>query len=77
MSVTLNVDDEQTPGLNASGQPDPAYAASLGLVPAPNGRRAAAFNMDASIWVLPALPAIIGYLDSAVSHVPRKVLQQA
>ncbi|RZS64282.1 FHA domain-containing protein [Agromyces ramosus] len=60
MSVTLDVDDEPTPGVDADGRPDPAYAAALGLVPAPAGRRSAAFALDAAVWVALALPGIIG-----------------
>ena len=60
MSVTLDVDDEPTPGLAADGRPDPAYAAALGLVPAPAGRRSAAFALDAAVWVVLALPGLIG-----------------
>ena len=59
MSVTLDV-DEPTPGLAADGRPDPAYAAALGLVPAPAGRRSAAFALDAAVWVVLALPGVIG-----------------
>ena len=62
MSVTLDVDDEPTPGLDADGRPDPAYAAGLGIVPAPSGRRAAAFTLDAAVWAVLEVPAIIGYL---------------
>ena len=60
MSVTLDVDDEPTPGLAADGRPDPAYAAALGLIPAPAGRRSAAFALDAAVWVVLALPGVIG-----------------
>ncbi len=60
MSVTLDVDDEPIPGLDADGRPDPAYAAALGLVPAPAGRRSAAFALDAAVWVVLALPGVIG-----------------
>lgn len=60
MSVTLDVDDEPTPGLDADGRPDPAYAAGLGIVPAPAGRRSAAFALDALIWAVAATPAVIG-----------------
>jgi len=60
VSVTLDVDDEPTPGLAADGRPDPAYAAALGLVPAPAGRRSAAFALDAAVWVVLALPGLIG-----------------
>ncbi len=34
--------DRQVEGLDDNGEPDPAYAAALGLVSAPLGRRAAA-----------------------------------
>jgi hypothetical protein len=61
LSVTLDVDDEPTPGLDADGRPDPAYAERLGLVPAPAGRRSAAFALDALIWVLLAVPGAIGF----------------
>jgi hypothetical protein len=60
LSVTLDVDDEPTPGLDADGRPDPAYAAGLGIVPAPAGRRSAAFALDALIWAVAATPAVIG-----------------
>ncbi|MFF2369844.1 RDD family protein [Agromyces sp. NPDC058110] len=60
MSITMHVDDEPTPGLGPDGRPDPAYAAALGLVPAPSGRRAAAFALDAAIWALLALPTVFG-----------------
>jgi hypothetical protein len=60
LSVTLDVDDEPTPGLDADGRPDPAYAAGLGIVPAPGGLRAAAFALDALIWVVLATPGVIG-----------------
>ncbi|MBT2498634.1 RDD family protein [Agromyces sp. ISL-38] len=60
MSVTLDVDDEPTPGLDADGRPDPAYAAGLGILPAPAGRRAAAFAVDAAIWCVLAAPGVIG-----------------
>lgn len=60
MSVTLDVDDEEIPGLDAAGRPDPAYAERLGLVPAPAGRRSAAFALDAFIWIVLAAPAAVG-----------------
>lgn len=62
MSVTLDVDDEPIPGLDADGRPDSAYAAKLGLVPAPVGRRSAAFALDAVIWAVLATPNLIGYV---------------
>ncbi len=60
MSVTLDVDDAEIPGLAAAGRPDPAYAERLGLVPAPAGRRSAAFALDAFIWIVLAAPAAVG-----------------
>jgi uncharacterized RDD family membrane protein YckC len=60
VSVTLDVDDEPIPGLDADGRPDPDYAARLGLVPAPGGRRSAAFTLDATAWILLAVPGIVG-----------------
>jgi len=56
----MHVDDEPTPGLGPDGRPDPAYAAALGLVPAPTGRRAAAFSLDAAIWLVLAVPTVFG-----------------
>jgi len=67
-------DDEEIEGLDDSGRPDPAYAASLGLIRAPMLRRAAAFAVDlVAFWLvqLPlllfALPLILLYLTGAVS----------
>ena len=56
----MHVDDAPTPGLDASGRPDPAYAAGLGLRAAPTGRRSAAFALDATAYTLAASPAIVG-----------------
>lgn len=63
MSVTLDVDDEAIPGLDADGRPDPAYAERLGLVPAPPGRRSAAFLTDAAGFALLAIPTMIGLVQ--------------
>ena len=60
MSVTLDVDDDPIPGLDADGRPDPGYARRLGLVPAPGGRRSAAFALDATVWIVLAVPGLIG-----------------
>ena len=67
-------DDEEIEGLDDSGRPDPAYAASLGLIRAPMLRRAAAFAVDlAAFWLVQvpllvfALPLILLYLTGAVS----------
>jgi uncharacterized RDD family membrane protein YckC len=56
----MDVDDEPIPGLGADGRPDPGYARRLRLVPAPAGRRAAAFALDALVWIVLALPGAIG-----------------
>lgn len=51
---------ETVEGLDENGRPDPAYAAALGLLPAPLGRRALALVCDAAIWVVVQLPLWIG-----------------
>lgn len=56
----MDIDDEPTPGLRPDGRPDPAYARALGLVPAPAGRRAGAFALDAAVWAVLATPTLIG-----------------
>ena len=50
--------DRRVEGLDAYGEPDPAYAAALGLVSAPLGRRAAAAAIDIGIYCLLQLPLI-------------------
>lgn len=47
-------------GLDAEGRPDPAYAAALGLLNAPFGRRALALVCDVAIWMLLQLPLWLG-----------------
>ncbi|WP_394279719.1 RDD family protein [Microbacterium sp.] len=47
-------------GLDADGRPDPAYAAALGLVPAPYGRRALAYVIDLAAFGLLQLPLWLG-----------------
>ena len=69
--------DEKTQtieGLDASGRPDPAYAAVLGLLRAPFGRRALAAVCDAAIWAvlqlplwLGALPLLLKFADGSIS----------
>ncbi|GAA1055989.1 hypothetical protein GCM10017608_13550 [Agromyces luteolus] len=66
MSITMRTADA-VPGTATDGRPDPAYAAALGLVAAPNGRRSAAFAIDAAVWVLVAVPAVIGWLQLVVA----------
>ncbi len=58
---------EPVPGTGPDGRPDPAYAAALGLVPAPNGRRSAAFTIDAAVLALVAVPAAIGWAQLVVA----------
>ena len=55
--------DEHKPeieGLDPAGRPDPAYAAALGLVRAPFGRRASSAVIDAAIWFVVQLPLWFG-----------------
>lgn len=47
-------------GLDADGRPDPAYAAALGMLRAPFGRRALAATIDAAAWLLLQLPLWLG-----------------
>ncbi|HYP72796.1 MAG TPA: RDD family protein, partial [Microbacterium sp.] len=47
-------------GIGPDGRPDPAYAAALGLVRAPFGRRALAFACDVAIWLVLQLPLWLG-----------------
>lgn len=42
--------EDRPDGVDAMGRPDPAYAAALGLVRAPFGRRSLAFLLDILIW---------------------------
>lgn len=46
-------------GLDEHGRARPEYAASLGLVPAPFGRRALAATIEAAVYVLLQLPLLI------------------
>jgi hypothetical protein len=54
-------------GVDEDGVPDPAYAASLGLVAAPLGRRAASTLIEAAVYALLALPLVIGASPRIVS----------
>ncbi len=60
VSITMLVDDEPVPGVGVDGRPDPGYARDLGLVPAPGGRRSAAFALDALVWTVLAVPGLVG-----------------
>lgn len=54
--------DDRAPvieGLDAHGRPDPAYAASLGLLPAPRGRRVLAALLEWFLAGLITIPAFI------------------
>lgn len=54
--------DDRAPvieGLDAHGRPDPAYAASLGLLPAPRGRRVLAALLEWFLAGLIMIPAFI------------------
>lgn len=51
--------EKQIEGLDAAGRPDPAYAASLGLLPAPFGRRSMATLVELLILLLIATPAMV------------------
>ncbi|HSX66545.1 RDD family protein [Nocardioides sp.] len=56
------VDDDgkaSVEGLFEDGTPDPAYAAALGLVSAPLGRRAAAYAVEYAIYAVVQLPLLI------------------
>lgn len=48
--------DETIEGLDEHGRPDPAYAAALGLLPAPLGRRAGAAAIDLAVYCLLQVP---------------------
>ncbi|KQZ83022.1 hypothetical protein ASD56_11790 [Microbacterium sp. Root166] len=56
------IDDQErvVEGVDAAGRPDPAYAAALGLVRAPFGRRSLAFACDVAIWIVLQLPLWLG-----------------
>ena len=61
-------------GVDAEGRPDPAYAAALGLIRAPYGRRALAVVVDIAIWIviqlplwLGAMPLVMKLADGAIS----------
>lgn len=57
--------DEPVPGVGDDGRADPAYAAALGLRPAPAARRSAAFAIDAAGWALASVPSAIGAAQAA------------
>ncbi|EZP26195.1 RDD family protein [Microbacterium oleivorans] len=54
--------EDRPDGVDALGRPDPAYAAALGLIRAPFGRRSMAFVIDVLVWVVLQLPLWLGAL---------------
>ena len=54
-------------GLDENGRARPEYAASLGLVPAPFGRRALATTTEAAVYVVLQLPMLIGVLPGLIA----------
>lgn len=56
------IDDEkdEIEGLDENGRPDPAYAAALGMLRAPFGRRALALVIDIALWLVVQLPFWLG-----------------
>ncbi|MET0304526.1 MAG: RDD family protein [Microbacteriaceae bacterium] len=55
--MTSVTESDETPGLLPDGTPDPAYAAELGLIRAPLGRRVLSFAIE---WFIVAALATIG-----------------
>ncbi|MEJ1089538.1 RDD family protein [Microbacterium sp. Mu-80] len=51
---------KEVEGLDAAGRPDPAYAAALGLLSAPLGRRALAMTIDMAVLLALQLPFWLG-----------------
>lgn len=77
LGVTIwEVDDgeDRIEGLDEFGRPDPAYAAALGMLSAPKGRRALSFAVDVAVylvlqvpyWVF-TLPLVLSYLQGRLS----------
>ncbi|WP_417509076.1 RDD family protein [Microbacterium sp.] len=58
MTTIWEVDDadEEIEGLDAAGRPDPAYAAALGLIRAPYGRRFLAVTIDIVVYLIVQIP---------------------
>jgi uncharacterized RDD family membrane protein YckC len=56
-------------GIDDRGRPIPSYAASLGLRPAPFGRRAAATAIEIAVVVILLLPFLVGALPAVIGLV--------
>jgi uncharacterized RDD family membrane protein YckC len=56
-------------GIDDRGRPIPSYAASLGLRPAPFGRRAAATTIEIAVVVILLLPFLVGALPAVIGLV--------
>lgn len=76
MTAIWEIDDgeEEVPGLDADGRPDPAYAARLGLIRAPFPRRALSVLIDVVVYLLVqlplwlfAMPLVFLYLSGSLS----------
>lgn len=67
--------DEDAPieGLDEYGEPDPAYAAALGIVPAPLGRRALAAVIDIAVYCLLQIPYWIFALPLLISFATGRI----
>lgn len=67
--------DEDAPieGLDEYGEPDPAYAAALGIVPAPLGRRALAAVIDVAVYCLLQLPYWVFALPLLISFATGRI----
>ncbi|GAA1852569.1 RDD family protein [Microbacterium koreense] len=70
----IDDDEPRIEGLDADGRPDPAYAAALGLLRAPFGRRALALTVDVALWLcvvqllwLGPLPLLIRFATGSIS----------
>lgn len=60
-------DDRTIDGLDEYGEPDPTYAAALGMIPAPLGRRAAAAVLDGALYCLLQVPYWVFALPLLIS----------
>lgn len=74
----IDEDSRTIEGLDERGRAVPAYAASLGMLPAPVGRRVAATSIEVAIYLILQLPLLLGALPAllavATSSDPRAAL---